>query len=75
MPSARQHGARVFIAGMALAAFGSFVFASAHWNSSDDSVKFVCYMAAALLASPLKVSLPSGTLSVNFLFTLLGFWN
>src|SRR5579862_8747029 len=72
MPSARQHGARVFIAGMALAAFGSFVFASAHWNSSDDSVKFICYMAAALLASPLKVSLPSGTLSVNFLFTLLG---
>ncbi len=72
MSSARQNGARVFIAGMALAALGSFLFASAHWNSSDDSVKFVCYMAAALLASPLKVSLPSGTLSVNFLFTLLG---
>src|ERR1700684_1042115 len=72
MSSARQNGARVFIAGMALAALGSFVFASAHWNSSDDSVKFVCYMIAALLASPLKVSLPSGTLSVNFLFTLLG---
>jgi putative nucleotidyltransferase with HDIG domain len=34
-------------------------------------VKFICYMAAALLASPLKVSLPGGTLSVNFLFTLL----
>jgi putative nucleotidyltransferase with HDIG domain len=72
MSSARQHGARVFIAGMALAALASFAFASAHWNSSDDSLKFVCYMAAALLASPLKVSLPSGTLSVNFLFTLLG---
>ena len=39
---------------------------------TDDSVKFVCYMAAALLASPFKVSLPGGTLSVNFLFTLLG---
>ncbi|HWJ46504.1 MAG TPA: HD-GYP domain-containing protein, partial [Candidatus Udaeobacter sp.] len=33
-----------------------------------------CYLIAALLASSLKVSLPSieGTLSVNFLFTLLG---
>jgi putative nucleotidyltransferase with HDIG domain len=71
MSSIRQHGARVFIAGMALAALGSLVLATAHWNANDP-VKFACYMAAALLASPLKVSLPSGTLSVNFLFTLLG---
>jgi putative nucleotidyltransferase with HDIG domain len=71
MSSIRQHGARVFIAGMALAALGALVFATAHWNANDP-VKFACYMAAALLASPLKVSLPSGTLSVNFLFTLLG---
>jgi putative nucleotidyltransferase with HDIG domain len=71
MSSTRQLGARVFIAAMALAALGSLVLAGVHWNSSDP-VKFACYMAAALLASPLKVSLPSGTLSVNFLFTLLG---
>jgi putative nucleotidyltransferase with HDIG domain len=71
MSSIRQHGARVLIAGMALAALGSLVLATAHWNANDP-VKFACYMAAALLASPLKVSLPSGTLSVNFLFTLLG---
>ena len=45
----------------------------AHWQSSDP-VKFACYLVAALLASSLKVSLPGieGTLSVNFLFTLLG---
>jgi len=60
----------VFIAGMVLAALGSCALASAHWHSSDQ-VKFVCYLAAALLASPLKVSLPGGTLSVSFLFTLL----
>ena len=51
------------------ASFSAF----AHWQSSDP-VKFVCYLIAALLASSLKVSLPGieGTLSVNFLFTLLG---
>ena len=48
-------------------------FAFLHWHSSDP-VKFICYLIAALLVSPLKVSLPgiTGTLTVNFLFTLLG---
>ena len=47
--------------------------AFSHWQSNDP-VKFVCYLIAALLASSLKVRLPGieGTLSVNFLFTLLG---
>lgn len=69
----RSIGARVFIAGMALAGVVSLVLAFSHWQSSDP-VKFVCYLIAALLASSLKVSLPGieGTLSVNFLFTLLG---
>jgi putative nucleotidyltransferase with HDIG domain len=69
----RQVGARVFIAVMALAALGCFALAFSHWQS-NDLVKFVCYLIAALLASSLKVSLPGieGTLSVNFLFTLLG---
>jgi putative nucleotidyltransferase with HDIG domain len=73
MSWARQIGARVYIAGMALAAAGCFAFAFYHWQSSDP-VKFVCYLAAALLASFLKVSLPGieGTLSMNFLFTLIG---
>src|ERR1700733_13172551 len=71
MSSARQLGARSFIAAMALTALLILV-ASSHGAHSNDPVKFACYMVAALLASPLKVSLPGGTLSVNFLFTLLG---
>jgi putative nucleotidyltransferase with HDIG domain len=70
MSSTRQLGARVFIAGMAVAALGICLLAFPHSYSSEP-LKFACYMVAALLASPLKVSLPSGTLSVNFLFTLL----
>jgi diguanylate cyclase (GGDEF)-like protein/putative nucleotidyltransferase with HDIG domain len=44
-----------------------------HWHS-NDLVRFVCYLAVALLASGLKVQLPGidGTMSVNFLFILLG---
>lgn len=73
MSGVRSIGARVFIVGMATAGSLCLVLAAAHWQSSDP-VKFSCYLIAALLASSLKVSLPSieGTLSVNFLFTLLG---
>jgi putative nucleotidyltransferase with HDIG domain len=69
----RSIGARMFINGMAVAGVVCLAFASAHWQSSDP-LKFICYLIAALLASPLKVILPGieGTLSVNFLFTLLG---
>lgn len=69
----RLVGARVFIVGMALAGSACLFYAFAHWHSSDP-VKFSCYLIAGLLASSLKVGLPGieGTLSVNFLFTLLG---
>jgi putative nucleotidyltransferase with HDIG domain len=69
----RSIGARAFIAGMALAGFASLVAAFSHWQVSDP-VKFICYLAAALLSSSFKVGLPGveATLSVNFLFTLLG---
>ena len=69
----RSIGARAFITAMTVAGVVCFVLAFAHWQSSDP-VKFVCYLIAALLASSLKVVLPGieGTLSVNFLFTLLG---
>ena len=69
----RLLGARVLIAGMAMAAFLCFAEALLHWHSSD-AVRFVCYLIAALLSSSLKVGLPGveATLSVNFLFTLLG---
>jgi putative nucleotidyltransferase with HDIG domain len=74
MPSARNIGARVHIAAMAIAACACFAFALSRWQSTDP-VKFVCYMAAALLASSFKVRIPGikeGTLSMNFLFTLIG---
>src|ERR1700685_2780288 len=69
----RQVGARVFIAAMALAQLGSFYTALTNWHSSDP-LKFLCYLAVALLASFLKIKLPgiNGTMSVNFLFILLG---
>jgi diguanylate cyclase (GGDEF)-like protein/putative nucleotidyltransferase with HDIG domain len=47
--------------------------ALSHWQSHDP-MRFVCYLAVAILASGLKVQLPGidGTMSVNFLFILLG---
>jgi diguanylate cyclase (GGDEF)-like protein/putative nucleotidyltransferase with HDIG domain len=44
-----------------------------HWQSADLA-RFTCYLAVAVLASSLKVQLPGidGTMSVNFLFILLG---
>src|SRR6202046_278123 len=73
MSWARQIGARAFIGGMTLSAVGCFTLAFLHWQSTDP-VKFACYLIAALLASSFKVSLPGieGTLSMNFLFTLIG---
>jgi len=48
-------------------------FGLSHWQSQDP-MRFVCYLAVAVLASGLKVQLPGidGTMSVNFLFILLG---
>jgi putative nucleotidyltransferase with HDIG domain len=69
----RSIGARAFIAAMAVSACACFVPAFFHWQPSDP-VKFICYLIAASLASSLKVVLPGveSTLSVNFLFTLMG---
>src|ERR1700728_2212804 len=48
-------------------------FALLHWQS-QDLPRFLSYLAVAVLASGLKVQLPGidGTMSVNFLFILLG---
>jgi diguanylate cyclase (GGDEF)-like protein/putative nucleotidyltransferase with HDIG domain len=48
-------------------------FSLSHWQSQDPT-RFVCYLFVAVLASGLKVQLPGidGTMSVNFLFILLG---
>ena len=57
----------------AFAAIGCFGIAFTHWHSSDLT-QFLCYFGVALIASSLKVALPGidGTMSVNFLFILLG---
>jgi putative nucleotidyltransferase with HDIG domain len=72
MSEIRHIATRVYIAGMALAAAGIFAYAFSHWQPIDP-VKFACYLAAGLLASSLKVSLPGieGTMSMNYLLTLL----
>jgi len=73
MSKARSIAAHVFIAGLAVAASASLALACTHWTATDLP-KFACYLIAAVLASSFKVTLPGieGTLSVNFLFTLLG---
>jgi putative nucleotidyltransferase with HDIG domain len=73
MSGLRTIGARVFIAGLSLAGSAFLVIGFTQWETRDP-VKFACYLIAALLASAFKVTLPGvvGTLSANFLFTLLG---
>jgi len=69
----RSIGVRAFISATTLAACICLVFAFREWHTTAP-LKFLSYLILALLASPLKVSLPriEGTLSVNFIFTLLG---
>jgi len=58
----------VIAAGMA-----SLLQAAIH-QSSKNIAEFICYLGVAILASRLRVTLPgiTGTLSVNFLFILVG---
>ncbi|HXJ90241.1 MAG TPA: HD domain-containing phosphohydrolase [Candidatus Binatia bacterium] len=73
MSGVRSIRTRVFISGLAVGGAAFLLIGFAQWQTGDP-VKFVCYLVAALLASSLKVGMPGieGTLSVNFLFTLLG---
>jgi diguanylate cyclase (GGDEF)-like protein/putative nucleotidyltransferase with HDIG domain len=64
---------RLFI--MVVVVCGTAVLFYSVWHgSSENPLKFLCYLAIALVASRLKVNLPgiTGTMSVNFLFLLLG---
>jgi len=57
------------------AVIGMLVVAHSVWHwSSANLTRFVCYLLIATLASGLKIQLPGidGTMSVNFLFILLG---
>ncbi|MBZ5631427.1 MAG: diguanylate cyclase [Acidobacteriia bacterium] len=64
---------KTFVAVTASIGLVVIAYALLHWQSNDP-VRFVCYLAIAILASSLKVSLPGidGTMSVNFLFILIG---
>jgi diguanylate cyclase (GGDEF)-like protein/putative nucleotidyltransferase with HDIG domain len=64
---------KLFIGSTALSGIVVLTFALSHWQSADLT-RFFCYLAVAVLASGLKVQLPGidGTMSVNFLFILLG---
>jgi diguanylate cyclase (GGDEF)-like protein/putative nucleotidyltransferase with HDIG domain len=65
--------AKLFIGAMVACGVSASTFAFAHWQSTDP-IKFACYLFVAVLASSLKLHLPgfNGTMSVNFLFILLG---
>jgi diguanylate cyclase (GGDEF)-like protein/putative nucleotidyltransferase with HDIG domain len=65
--------ARFFIAVVVLCGTSVLTYTVLH-GESRDPLKFVCYLVIALVASRLKVNLPgiTGTMSVNFLFLLLG---
>src|ERR1700746_2124088 len=71
--SAMSLSARLYIG--VIVALGSLVLlAGAMHPTCYQPVKFACYLVVAVAASRLKVNLPgiTGTMSVNFLFILLG---
>ena len=65
--------AKLFITLIVLAGLWTLIYAGIH-QSSKNIAEFICYLGIAILASRLKVNLPgiTGTLSVNFLFILIG---
>jgi diguanylate cyclase (GGDEF)-like protein/putative nucleotidyltransferase with HDIG domain len=64
---------RVFIAVVVMCGTAVLTYSVLH-GKSQNPLKFFCYLVIALAASRLKVNLPgiTGTMSVNFLFLLLG---
>jgi diguanylate cyclase (GGDEF)-like protein/putative nucleotidyltransferase with HDIG domain len=65
--------AKLFVGLMVVAGLATLVYGGVH-QSSKNIAEFICYLGIAVLASRLKVNLPgiTGTLSVNFLFILIG---
>ena len=66
-------GARAFV-GLVIAAGMASLLEGAIHQSSKNIAEFICYLGIAILASRLRVILPgiTGTMSVNFLFILVG---
>jgi diguanylate cyclase (GGDEF)-like protein/putative nucleotidyltransferase with HDIG domain len=72
-PDSLSIPAKLFVGTAAAIGSMTMTFAFWHWHSIDLT-RFFSYLIVALLASGLKVQLPgiNGTMSVNFLFILLG---
>src|ERR1700691_975584 len=66
-------GTKVFVAFVIAAGTASLLQGSINQHSKNIA-EFICYLGIAILASRLRVTLPgiTGTLSVNFLFILVG---
>src|SRR5712672_2436749 len=66
-------GAKAFIGLVVFAGTATLLYGAIH-QSSNNIAEFICYLGIAILASRLRVTLPgvTGTLSVNFLFILVG---
>ena len=65
--------AQIFV-GLVIAAGTACLVQAAIHQSSRNIAEFICYLGIAVLASRLRVTLPgiTGSLSVNFLFILVG---
>src|SRR5450755_2062223 len=65
--------AKLYITLIVSAGLATLVYGGVH-QSSKNIAEFICYLGIAVLASRMKVNLPgiTGTMSVNFLFVLLG---
>jgi len=65
--------ARLFISLIVASGTATLVYGGIH-QTSRNIAEFICYLGISILASRLKVTLPgiTGTLSVNFLFILIG---
>ena len=65
--------ATLFIGVTAAIGVSVFAYALAHWQNTGLE-RFACYLIIAVLSSGLKIQLPGidGTMSVNFLFILIG---
>jgi hypothetical protein len=63
--------AKIYVSAIVVIGAAFTVTELAHWGT-QDFVRFLCYLALAVMASRLKVSLPgiSGALSVLFIFIL-----
>src|ERR1700674_980244 len=66
-------GAKAFIGLVVFAGTATLLYGAIH-QSSKNIAEFICYLGIAILASRLRVTLPgiTGTLSVSFLFILVG---